>query len=94
MSSDAPYWLVILSTLLATPLYHHHDVSCYMAPFSAALRPSDTRITKIGFIDLDNLTKEDTRHTCGTWHHLLHHQRKAIAEVIGQIAFGPFRLAW
>ena len=88
------YWLVILSTLLTTPLYHHHDVSRYVAPFSAVLRPSNTHITKIGLIDPDDLTEEDQRHTCGTWHHLLHHQRKGITEVIGQIAFGSSWLAW
>ena len=59
------YWLVILSTLLATPLYHHHDVSRYMAPFSAAPRPLNTCIAKIGLIDLDDLTKR--RHKTHMW---------------------------
>ena len=53
------YRLVILSTLLVTPLYHHPDVPCYVAPFSAAPRPFHTCVTKIGLIDPDNLTKEE-----------------------------------
>ena len=52
------YWLVIPSTLLVTPLYHHHNVPCYMAPFSAAPRhSSNMRITKIGLIGLDDLNQ-------------------------------------
>ena len=72
---------------------HPHDVSRYVAPFSAAPGPFNTRVTKIGLIDPDDLTKEDTRHTCGTHYHLLHHRRKGIAEVTRQIAFGSSRLA-
>ena len=78
---------------LAPSVYHYHDVSRYVAPFSAAPRPFNMHVTKIGLIGLDDLTKEDTRHTRGMWHHLLHHQRKGIAEVIGQIAFRSSRLA-
>ena len=61
-----------------------------MAPFSAVSRPFNTHVTKIGLIDLDDLTKEDTRHTHGMWHHLLHHQRKGIAKVVRKIAFQVF----
>ena len=55
--------------------------------------PSNTRVTKIGLIDPDDLTEEDTRHTRGTQYRLLHHRRKGIAEVIEQIAFGSSQLA-
>ena len=89
------YWSVILSTLLTTPLYHHHvDYLPRGMSSSAVLRPLYTHVTKIGLIDLDDLTKEDTRHTCGMQYHLLHHRRKGITEVIRQIAFGSFQLAW
>ena len=64
-----------------------------MAPFSAAPRPFNTHVTKIGLIDPDDLTKEDTRHTCRTHYRSLHHQRKGIAEVTRQIAFGSSQLA-
>ena len=49
------YWLVILST---TPCDTPHDVSRYVAPSSAAPRPFNTRVTKIGLIDPDDPTKE------------------------------------
>ena len=72
------YWLVILSTILMTPLYHHHDVSCYVAPFLAVPRPFNVCITKMGLIDLDDLTEEDTRHTCGMWHHCQGHSTPSV----------------
>ena len=39
-------------------------------------RLTNTCITKIGLIDLDNLTKDILGYTRGKWHHSLHHQRK------------------
>ena len=56
MPSDA---LLLASDPINTPRDTPHDVSCYVAPFSAAPRPFDTRVTKIGLIDLDDPTKED-----------------------------------
>ena len=94
MLSDA---LSLASDSINTPrdtLYQHHDVSRYMAPFLAVLRPFDTCVTKIGLIDLDDLTKEDPKHLRGTQHHLLHHRRKEIAEVTRQIALRSSQLAW
>ena len=71
------YWLVILSTLLATP--SRRLTLC--GTFLAVPKPFNTHVSKIGLIDLDDLTKEDTKHTRGTLYHLLHHRRKGIAEV-------------
>ena len=81
------------TTLLAsdpinTPRDTPNDISRYVAPFSAAQRPFNTRNTKIGLIDLDNLTKEDIKLTCGQWHHKLHGQSIGLTNTTDQIAFG------
>ena len=90
MPSDA---LLLASDPINNSSQHPDDVSCYVAPFSGAPGPFNTRVTKIGLIDPDDLTEEDTRHTCGMHYRLLHHRRKGIAEVTKQIAFGSSRLA-
>ena len=56
MPSDA---LLLASDPINTPRNTPNDVSCYVAPFLAVLRPSNMRITKIGLIDPDDLTEED-----------------------------------
>ena len=56
MPSDA---LPLASDPINNPSRHLHNVSRHVAPFSAALRPSNTCVTKIGLIDPDDPTKEE-----------------------------------
>ena len=56
MPSDA---LLLAGDPINTPRDTPYDVPCYMAPFSAAPRLFNTRVTKIGLIDPDNPTKEE-----------------------------------
>ena len=59
MPSDT---LLLASDPINTPRNTPNDVSCYVAPSSAALRPYYTCVTKIGLIDPDDPTKEDNSH--------------------------------
>ena len=56
MPSDA---LLLASDPINNSSRHPHDVSRYVTPFSAAPRPFNTRVTKIGLIDPDDPTKEE-----------------------------------
>ena len=56
MPSDT---LLLASDPINNSSRHPHDVSRYVAPFSAAPRPFNTRVTKIGLIDPDDPTEED-----------------------------------
>ena len=51
--------LLLVGDPINTPRDTPYDVSRYVAPFSAAPRPSNTRVTKIGLIDPDDPTKEE-----------------------------------
>ena len=86
MPSDV---LLLASDPINTPHDTPNNVSCYVAPFSAAPRPSYMHITKIGLIDLDDLTEEEDKPlTRGQWHQKLHGRSIGLVDATDQIAFG------
>ena len=66
---------------------HPHDVSRYVAPFSAAPRPFHTRIIKIGLIDPDDPTEEEEGSHVDKRQHKLHGWSIGLADAINQKAF-------
>ena len=80
--------LLLASDPINTPRNTPNDVSRYVAPFSAALRPPTTRVTKIGLIDPDDPAEEDIQFTRGQKQHKLHGQSIGLANAINQNTFG------
>ena len=79
------YWLVILSTLLATP---SRRLTLRGTIFGCAEALLYVCYQK-GLIDPDNPTEEEDKPlTCGQWHHKLHGRSIGLVDATDQIAFG------
>ena len=78
------YWLVILSTLLATPSRR----LTLRGTILGCAETLHTRVTKIGLIDPDDPTEEGRWITRGQRQHKLHGRSIGLADAINQITFG------